>query len=291
MLREKIDAAFAPRSAGLFSGILFGDTSSMPLSVATDFRRTGTTHIVALSGFNVTIILQALVTLGLPLVGKRWTTVLGLGMVVVFVIATGASSSVVRAAVMAIILQGIRLVGRPVHPDRVVAFSVVLMSLQNPWLLWHDLGFQLSMSSTFGLLRLRPALERFGRWIPTVWELRDNFISTVAASLASAPILLATFGGWSLISFPANVVVLPAIPMIMGLGTLSLPALLLPQSLQHLALAPVDALMRGVLRSLQLFSSIPWAYQQIPTWGILLSILLTIFGIAAAYAYSERYPR
>lgn len=290
-LRNRIDESFTPRSAGLLAGIIFGDTSSMPIAVSTDFRRTGTTHIVALSGFNITIILQTVVAGLLPLVGKRWTTILGLLLVVVFVVTTGASSSVVRAAVMAAVLQGVKLSGRPVHPDRVILLTVVMMSLQNPWLLWHDLGFQLSMTSTFGLLQLRDRLEVFGRWLPEFWELRDNAVSTMAASLASAPILLVTFGGWSLISLLANIVVLPLIPMIMGLGAMTLPFLWLPESWRLLVTAPVDLLLRSVLGVLHQLAQVPWAYTLVPTWGILIAITLSLIGISLCYAYSQRSDR
>lgn len=290
-LRTRIDQSFPPRSAGLFAGILFGDISSMPSVVSTDFRRTGTTHIVALSGFNITIILQTVVGGLLPIFGRRWTTYLGLGLVCMFVVTTGASSSVVRAAVMAAVVQGVRLSGRPIHPDRLLLVAIVLMSLQNPWLLWHDLGFQLSMSSTFGLLQLRPSLEGIGRWLPEMWEIRDNALSTVAASLASAPILLATFGGWSVISLLANIIVLPAIPIIMGMGVLTLPFLWIPEDMRMIFLAPVDLLMRGVLESLHQLAQVPWAYTIVPTWGILLAITATILIIGICYAHSQRSLR
>jgi len=283
----RLTKLFSAREAGLLNGILLGDTTAMPKSALDDFRRTGTTHIVALSGFNVTIILTALGAALLPWLGQRWSVVVGLLLVVLFVVLTGASASVTRAAVMAGAVQSARLLGRPMHADRLLLYVVLLMSLQNPWLLWHDLGFQLSMTSTFGLLQIRPALEQYSKWIPTWWEVRDNLLSTIAASIASAPLLLVTFSGWSLVSFLANVIVLPTIPVIMALGAFVLPFLWLPDRVLGILTAPVDALLQAVISILHTVASWPMAYVLLPNMVIALSICFSIALVVFLYGKSQ----
>lgn len=289
-ITSRLTKLFSAREAGLLNGILLGDTTAMPKSALDDFRRTGTTHIVALSGFNVTIILTALGATLLPWLGQRWSVFVGLGLVFLFVVLTGASASVTRAAVMAGAVQSARLLGRPMHADRLLLYVVLLMSIQNPWLLWHDLGFQLSMTSTFGLLQIRPALEQYAKWIPTWWEVRDNLLSTIAASIASAPLLLVTFSGWSMVSFLANVIVLPAIPVIMALGAFVLPFLWLPDRVLAMLTSPVDALLHAVISILHALASWPMAYVVLPNMVIACSICLSIGLVVFLYGKSQSRP-
>ncbi len=287
---QKIQTQFHPAESALLTGILVGDTTGMDQQLRITFRRTGTTHIVALSGFNVTIIISALLVVLQPRFGRRSAVLGGLGLVVIFVVMTGMSSSVMRAAGMAFVVQGGKLLGRPVHPDRLLLLTVGAMMVANPFLFWHDLGFQLSCSSTFALMRLSSGIGQWLRWMPPGWSMRENAAATAAASLASQPIIMSFTGQLPLLSLPTNVIVLPLIPLIMMVGTIAIPAYFLPTSVATVILAPLDALLHAVLSTLQWFGAISWA--AIPMTGVarIMATLVCLSLVYYLYRYDETHP-
>lgn len=221
----------APQDA-LLSGILLGDDSRMSPSMRDDFRTTGMSHIIAISGFNIAILAGAMLRGGRLLLGWRasaWVALAGVALYTVFV---GADAAVVRAAIMgSLYIISNRILGRPTFAPAGLFVAAWLMSLANPFVLW-DAGFQLSFAATLGLMlfvepvseRIQPWLahhlpgERVSRLMPLF---TDTVIVTFAAQLMSAPLLAYHFGQISLASLPANLLVLPVQPGVMFWGALA----------------------------------------------------------------------
>lgn len=254
-----IHRSFNEPQASLLAGIILGDQSGMPADLSHAFQATGTTHIVALSGFNVTIIVTSVMTTLMRVLGRRWAWVPGLLLVIVFVVMTGASASVVRAAIMAVIGQLGLFLGRPVHPSRLLSYTAIIMTVHNPFILLHDLGFQLSFLATIGLVFLsKPVAARMG-FIPNVAGIRESLGTTIAAMLVTEPLLLWQFGRLSIVAPLVNMIVLPFIPLAMGVGTVSFLALLLPPLLPLLT-ALTDAILRLVLMVITTAASWTWSF-------------------------------
>ena len=202
--------------ASLGAGILLGVRAGIDPAVRDAFAVAGLSHVVAISGWNVAIVVVLIGALTRRLrrrVGQAPLAMVAVVAVAGYVVLVGASPAVVRAALMAGALLVSRLGGSPAHAGSALMAAVVAMLVISPAALW-DVGFQLSALATGGLIVLGGALEqRLARW-PT-W-LRTPVALTVAAQLATLPVLLATFEQVSLVAPLANVVVVPLVPAVMA---------------------------------------------------------------------------
>jgi competence protein ComEC len=199
------------------AGLLLGAKRSIPENITEQFVRTGMSHVVAVSGYNITIIAIGIGWLfqwfGLR---KRVAFVISLVAIVTFVIMIGASASAVRAGVMGILLLLALNVERVSVASNALAFTAALMLIINPQILAFDVGFQLSFAAVIGIIYLIPILEKYFMWLPFV--LRKYFLATLAAQIFTLPILLYYFGSLSVIALLPNLFVLPIIPIIMATG-------------------------------------------------------------------------
>ena len=212
----------APES-GLMIGLLLGGDSLLSKGIQTNFSRTGLTHIVAVSGYNVTIIAEYLLLLGIAIGLWRkqalWFALFG---IFLFVVMTGAPASAVRAGIMGALLIWAMKEGRLANSTNAIVFAGAIMLLLNPLLLRYDIGFQLSFLATLGIVYFSPFLESemikkhraFGLW--------EIIILSLSAQIFVVPILIYNFKSLSLISLLANALVLPIIPLTMLLGFLML---------------------------------------------------------------------
>ncbi len=268
-----IHRSYNEPQASLLAGIILGNQNGMPAELTQAFQATGTTHIIALSGFNVTIIVSSVMVVLVRLIGRRWAWIPGLLLVILFVVMSGASASVVRAAVMAVIVQLGLFLGRPIHPARLLSYTALIMLWENPLILLHDLGFQLSFLATFGLVFLSKPLATKLTRIPETLGLRENLATTLSAIIATEPLLLWRFGRLSLIAPLVNIVVLPMIPLAMGLGTLSLVGMAVPLIATPIV-ATTDALLRIILICITTGSRLPIALVYLP------AVLTSLAGLA-----------
>ncbi|RPH31315.1 MAG: ComEC family competence protein, partial [Chloroflexi bacterium] len=202
--------------ASLGAGILLGVRAGIDPAIRDAFAVAGLSHVVAISGWNVAIVVALIAAATNRLrarFGPRIPTVVAVIAVTAYVALVGASPAVVRAALMAAALLFARLGGSPAHAASALMGAVLVMVLVSPGALW-DVGFQLSALATAGLLVLASPLEaRLGRWPPWI---RTPVALTVAAQAATLPVLLATFEQVSLVAPLANDVVVPLIPAVMA---------------------------------------------------------------------------
>ncbi|MGD2048100.1 MAG: DNA internalization-related competence protein ComEC/Rec2 [Chloroflexota bacterium] len=233
--RQTIRSLLPDPEGALLTGILLGDDSGLPPALADQFRTTGLTHIIAISGFNIAILTGILLVVSKPFLGQKrsaWFVLLG---ITLYTILVGADAAVVRAAIMgALFVIAARLMGRPTFAPAGLFTAAILMTAINPFILW-DIGFQLSFAATLGLMlyvglasqwtevRLQPSFgPDYAR--KATGLLAEVLFATLAATLVTLPIILYHFGQLSLISPLANLFVLPAQPGVMtwgGLATLT----------------------------------------------------------------------
>lgn len=211
----RLEQTLPEPGASLAVGILLGVRRRMPAEFYQSLVKTGTLHIIAASGFNVMIVGGALMAILGRLLGKRIGIGAGVGGIWLYVLLSGGSASVVRAGIMGSLTLMAYYWGRPTEAKRLLFFAVGIMLFVNP-LYIVDIGFQLSIAATVGLLYLSP---RVNSW------LGEYLYPTLAASVATAPIIWWHFGGVSLISPLINLIVLPAVPVVM---LLSLVTLIIP---------------------------------------------------------------
>jgi competence protein ComEC len=202
--------------AALGAGILLGVRSSIAPEINDAFAAAGLTHVVAISGWNIAIVAALVMALVRPMGrtrGGRWTTALVAAATVGgYVLLTGASPSVVRAALMAGAMLVGRLGGSRAHATSALGLAALVMLLVAPPVLW-DIGFQLSLLATAGLIWFGRGIEgRLRRW--PAW-LREPVALTLAAQLTTLPVILVNFERLSLVAPLSNVLVVPLVPLAM----------------------------------------------------------------------------
>ncbi len=217
-LAAALGAALPDPEAALAQGILLGNRAAMPQGLRDAFARTNTSHIVAISGFNIALVAGALLFLFQRLLGARWAFLPAVGGVMGYTVLVGAAPSVVRAAIMGGILILGRRLGRPGDTMVALLWAAGLMTALQPLLLW-DVGFQLSFLATAGLIAVLPRLQARLSFLPA-W-IGEDLTTTLAAQIAVLPVLIVNFGQFSPLGILANLLVLPAFPPIMVLGGLA----------------------------------------------------------------------
>ncbi|OGB74230.1 hypothetical protein A2V68_00475 [candidate division Kazan bacterium RBG_13_50_9] len=202
-------------SASLLAGLLFGARRGLPDELLESFNTTGLTHIIALSGFNITIIAGAVMG-WLKFIPLRLRVGITLLAIAAFVLLTGASPSVTRAAIMGGLILWAGLSGRLHDITLSLLWAAAIMALHNPRIVNYDVGFQLSFLSTVGIIYLSPVVESW--WPKWLHPLTDYLSPTLSALIFVTPVIAYNFGRISLIASLANLLILPVIPIAMGLG-------------------------------------------------------------------------
>ncbi|MBI2011002.1 MAG: ComEC/Rec2 family competence protein [Candidatus Colwellbacteria bacterium] len=259
-LKEKmvsnINSVLPQEKASLLSGLLFGERSEFTKEFDEALRKSGTTHIVALSGYNIAIIGTTLAGVLAGLIGRRKAFYLSIFTIPTFVLMTGAQSSAVRAGIMGLILLLAQNQSRIYSFRNAITLTALLMLLLNPSLLRFDLGFQLSFAATIGIVYLYP---RFKNWIrffgKNGWlNWRTTFLQTFSAQLAVSPILLTSFGYISPTALLSNILVLEAIPLTMFFGFITAALGLVSNSLSLISSWIVGLFLSYEIFVIKLFS-------------------------------------
>ena len=207
--------------AAFLSGLTLGSTAEFSDELREKLRLTGTTHLVALSGYNISIIAKAAaVILGSWWLTRRFSFVLSVLLILGFVIMTGAEASVVRAAIMAMVMLLADRVGRPYYFRNAVMLAALTMVLINPKILVFDIGFQLSFAALLGIIYFRPLLKKLLRFSdnPGFLNWREHFLTTTAAQFAVLPLVIYYFDYFSPLAILSNILILEFIPITMSLG-------------------------------------------------------------------------
>ena len=213
----------------LAAGILYGERGGFDDELKDNFSRAGITHIVAVSGYNITIIVWILMSF-LIFAGfyRQQAFWICLSLIFLFVIFTGSSASAVRAGLMGTLLLFAQFLGRKSGAFRLLVYAATLLAFFNPLILVWDVGFQLSFLATVGLLYLTPLLEskiindRFKIYQATI--LKNYLLPTLAATIFTFPLISYSFGYFSILSILANLFVIWLIPILMLMSFMSIIA-------------------------------------------------------------------
>lgn len=209
---ERINALYSEPEASLIAGLLLGLRKTIPQAVLNDFSSAGLTHILAISGYNVTLMITifGLLFVRFSRKGRFWGMFSGIMLLVLF---TGFSASVIRAGLMGFFVLLATLSGRKSNGLLMLFLSAFVMTMLNPRILISDLSFQLSFLATLGLILCLPFIEKYLQKLPDF--LQNGLGVTLAAQVFTTPLILYKFGRFSLIAPIANVLFLPLIPAIM----------------------------------------------------------------------------
>jgi len=229
----KMRNILAEPESSLLAGLVVSGKDALPIGIIDEFRRSGIVHIVVLSGYNITIIADfirkffAQVFLKLRFFGllgafagkgpqiAAGASILG---VLGFIFMTGAEATVVRAGIMVLVVIVAKLFGRQYSQSRALVSAAFLMILENPKILVFDTSFQLSFLATLALIYVSPVVEKYLMCIPNKIGERTMLSTTIATQIVVLPYLVYIMGNFSLVSLPANILVLLVIPITMLAG-------------------------------------------------------------------------
>jgi competence protein ComEC len=284
-LAEPLRRLVPEPEGGIVRGIVLGERAGVDADLATAFARSGTSHLLAISGFNMTLVATGVALLARGRVRPPITAALTVSCVLAYSVLVGLAPSVARAAVMAVVASLGLAFGRRPATDNALALAVATMVGIDASAI-GDVGFLLSATATGGLLYLGDPIARRLSFLPGA--IRQGLATTLAATLPTIPIVAAVFGRVSLVSPLANLVAVPLFPplMLAGaatalIGTVSLDLAQLPGLLAY-ALA---FLLRIVVET---SAALPLASLAVPdgapagiAYGLLVAIALFL-GPAAA---------
>lgn len=221
ILSMGLASALSREQAGFVRGLLFGSRSGISSALEVDLRVDGLSHIIAVSGYNLTIIVGALTIM---VRRKSMNTLLiVLTAIGLYVIMTGFAASILRAALMSVVLLVCRYTRRKVDLPAALAVTVFAMTTWSPRYLLQDIGWQLSVLALVGVLVVAPRIAALRDRQISSWKqiVLDILIVSLAAHLATAPLIAYYFGTFSLIAPIANLTILPAVPALMFAGLLA----------------------------------------------------------------------
>lgn len=274
---DAVRRAIPSPESSLGIGYLLGQRRALPADLVLALQIAGLTHVVVASGYNLTILVRLARRLFVK-VSKYLSALSASVMIISFIAITGMSPSMSRAGLVSGLSLAAWYYGRKFHPIVLLFLAIAVTLLVNPSYAWGDLGWQLSFTAFAGVMIIAPLMQcyLFGDKKPGM--IRQILGETVSAQLATAPILIASFGQLSNVAIISNILVLPLVPFAMlltfiaGVGSLVAPALV------GLIGMPATWLLRYMVSVAEYLAGLPWAMSnvQFSWWGVALCYSLII---------------
>ncbi|MBI3336441.1 ComEC family competence protein [Candidatus Peregrinibacteria bacterium] len=260
---EQINRIFPEPHASLLAGLLTGSRRGIPEHLLDDFNATGLTHIIAISGYNITIIL-AIISGSLFFLPLRRRFIPATIAIVLFTILVGAEASVVRAAIMGILGLLALHTGRQKESRLLILWTLFFMLAYNPKYLWYDAGFQLSFLAILGLIELSPILAPYLKHVPHTFAINESLQMTLASQWFAIPWIAYLFGRISLISPLANILVALPVPLAMLFGFIGVTVSFLSFPLGQIISYIAWFFLEFVIQIAVYLSRVPFASLDIP---------------------------
>jgi competence protein ComEC len=278
-LRESLYQNLSPPQSSILGAVILGDKRKISEEWKNKLNYAGVRHITAVSGLHVTILTSILMTI---LIGfglwRRQAFWFSIVLMILFIIMTGLQPSAIRAGIMGGLFLIAQYLGRMSTSSRAIVFAGALMLFQNPLLLRLDVGFQLSFLAMLGIIYLSSFFRDWLKFIP--WENPKSILAmTFSAYLFTLPILIYNFGYFSLVAPITNILILPSLPYIMGLGFLFGLAGIIFQPLGWILSWPCWLLLTYLIKIVDWLSSFSWSAYTLKISWIWLFLLYLILGI------------
>lgn len=231
---QKFREVLPEDQAALLGGIAFGSKVSFKQELKDAMALSGTTHLVAVSGYNITIVIVAVSDLFRRFFSRRVTFIAAVVGLVLFMFMVGAQASAVRAAIMGFLALVARQMGEQFSMRNAIIFTAVFMALLDPSVLTGNLSFILSFLSLAGIVYLGPPLKKLLRYPGAdgaagtlaaagangLFDWKESAMTTLSAQLAVMPVLINSFGRFSCMAIAANILILSTVPLTMFFGLL-----------------------------------------------------------------------
>jgi competence protein ComEC len=277
---------------GILEALIFGDETNISKDFKEKLNLSGTRHITAVSGMNITIIASLILSFVLSFgLWRKQAFYITVFLLFLYVLMVGASASAVRAGIMAFLFLFTQHLGRAASAGRAIVFAATLMLFQNPFLLFLDVGFQLSFLAILGIVYLQPIFSNWLLRIPDFkfFPLKSTLVATLSAQVFTMPILIYNFGYISLAAPFANILIVPFLApatilvFIFGLSTF----LLLP--LAFLLFWPTWFFLTYIVAVIDYFSKIPFASMSFENISLFWLAIFYLLIALIVWKLNEKY--
>lgn len=273
----------------LLAGLTFGYRSDFNKDFRNQMALSGTTHLVALSGYNISILVIATAQVFGYFLSRRKTFYFTALIIFLFVIMVGVEASVVRAAIMGFLALLAREASRIYSMRNAITLTAAAMTLIDPRVLVFNAGFQLSFVSLLGIVYLGPALKKLLKFEDSGFAgWRENVVTTTSAQLAVLPIIIKTFGQFSLTAILANALILEFIPLTMFFGFLLAAVSSLYSYLGFVAAKLAEVLLLYEVSVIKLFAKLSIPIKMPPLAPQILVLLYYAAIVGFIYYFSAR---
>lgn len=216
---ERFMAMLNVDEVAFLGGILFGSKMGVSDALKSALSLTGTTHLIAVSGYKVTLVIVTVGELFSRIFSRRSAFIASIIFLVLFILMVGFEASAVRAAIMGVIALVAREAGETINIRNAVTFTALFMALVDPTILTNDLSFMISFLAVLGIIYLGPPFKKLFHYKDEgMFGWKEAGITTLGAQLATMPILMNAFGQFSLVAIPANICTLSLLPLTMFFG-------------------------------------------------------------------------
>jgi len=255
---KQINSLFPEPHASFEAGLLVGTRKGIPEELMEKFNITGLTHIIAISGYNITIIIVFVMWM-LKSLPRRTAFICAVFSIILFTLFVGASPAVVRASIMGILGLIALQYGRSNNIHLTILWSAALMVAWNPKILVYDVGFQLSFAAVMGLIYVAPHFEKYSQKLPATFGIREAIVMTMSAQVMALPIIVYNFERLSLIAPISNLLVAFAIPpaMLFGFVAVLISFVFPPLALIFAYMA--WGILAYIIKIIELTAAIPYA--------------------------------
>jgi competence protein ComEC len=285
-IKTTIEKTMTEPESSILSTLLLGIGKETPAEVRSWFSATGTAHILSISGLHVAILASLLIYLAINFLGlarpKAFYFVVGT--LIFYILLAGSPAAAVRSAIMGILAIFAQKIGRKTQGVNLIIFAAAIMLLFNPKLLKSDMGFQLSFLAILGITLLNDYFLKvfnFLKFLPDkLRPIQDYLATTCSAYLFSLPLVLFYFGNLSLIAPIANILILPTLPFLMGLGFIFALVSLIYFGLAQILAWPIWVILRYIVLVVKFLALVPYFsfnLGKISWWLMILMYLLLIF--------------
>lgn len=296
-MASTIDETVGGVEGSFLKGILLGDRSEIPTEVKTSFINSGVVHVLAVSGLHVGMVALIFISVFTFLrLRKPWTTLLTIVSLLFYMLLTGSAPSVVRATIMAVTILLAPVMQRRSDVFNSLAFSAIVIFFYDAKQLFNP-GFQLSYAAVASILYFYPKVVTFSGYFPN--RLRANrffgyswklFSVSCAAQVGTIPFTIAYFGKISIVSFVANLVVIPAVGIGLALGFAVSVFSLFSGWFAGIYGAAEQVLLSLILRFVDLSGNLSFAYISVSSFGV-LSFLIFYVIVTLLFNFKEKALR
>jgi competence protein ComEC len=282
---DKMKEILPEPESSLLAGLIVAGKQGLPKAILDEFKSAGVVHIVVLSGYNITVIAEFFLLLLAFLPLKRRMIVAALA-IILFVIMTGATATVVRAAIMAMVVLLGKVIHRQYSASRTLLLAAVIMLFINPKILVFDPSFQLTFLAMLALIYVEPLvsakLDKMVLIATSPMHVREQAIpswitsllsTTIATQLTVLPYLLYSVGSVSIVSLVSNICILVFVPFTMLVGFIATTVAFISPILAWPATFVTHLLLAWILGVAHVLGNLSWASIKISHFNLWLTLV------------------